>query len=61
MQDFKLEVFFSQWEFKARHHITASDVQSMSVKELLNLGSPEDNRNFYESWLGYSAESSSMR
>jgi len=53
MRDFRLEVFFSQWEFKARHHMTASDVQSMSIQELLTLGSPEDNRNFHESWLGY--------
>ncbi len=37
MRDFALETFFSKWEFSARHHMTASDAQSMSIAELMTL------------------------
>ena len=38
-----LETYFSTWEFNARHHMTASDAQSMSVATLLDLaGLPQD-------------------
>lgn len=37
MRNFALETYFSRWEFSAKHHMTASDAQSMSVKELLDL------------------------
>ncbi|MFN8607304.1 MAG: aminotransferase class I/II-fold pyridoxal phosphate-dependent enzyme [Vulcanimicrobiota bacterium] len=36
LPEFRLEKFFSQWEFAARHHLTASDAQSCSVGELLD-------------------------
>jgi hypothetical protein len=29
LRPFELEVFFSKWEFTARHHLCASDMQSM--------------------------------
>jgi len=41
MQNFKLETFFSKWEFTAKHHMTASDAQSMTVAELLELAGKE--------------------
>ncbi len=50
---FKLEALFSKWEFKARHHLTASDAESMSMAELLALGRPEDRAAFENLWLGY--------
>lgn len=53
MRDFGLEVFFSEWEFTARHHMTASDVESMSVPELLLLATPEDREAYENLWLGY--------
>lgn len=53
MRDFALEVHFSRWEFAARHHMTASDAQSMSLAELLALGSPEDRARFEALHLGY--------
>lgn len=53
MRDFELEVFFSKWEFSAEHHMTASDVESLSVKSLLALASDEDRARFEELWLGY--------
>lgn len=37
MRNFALETFFSKWEFSAKHHMTASDAQSMSIAELLEL------------------------
>ncbi len=53
MRDFGLEVFFSEWEFKARHHMTASDIESMSLSDLLALAAPEDREAFDSLWLGY--------
>jgi len=43
MRNFALETFFSTWEFSARFHMTASDAQSLSVGELLDLaGLPQN-------------------
>ncbi|MBT6030963.1 MAG: aminotransferase class I/II-fold pyridoxal phosphate-dependent enzyme [Kordiimonadaceae bacterium] len=53
MRDFELEVFFSEWEFKAKYHLTASDMQSMPLKELLAMASDEDRAAFDNLWLGY--------
>jgi aspartate/methionine/tyrosine aminotransferase len=35
LPDFRLEVYLGKWEFAARHHLTASDAQTMSVAEVL--------------------------
>lgn len=53
LPDFQLEVFFSRWEFAARHVLTASDAQSMSLGELLALGTDEDRAAFERITLGY--------
>jgi aspartate/methionine/tyrosine aminotransferase len=53
MRDFALEVHFSKWEFAAKHHLTASDAQSLSINELLALASPEDRARFMNLHLGY--------
>ncbi len=52
-RDFQLEIYFSKWEFAARYHLTASDAQSMSLRELLAHGSPADRERFQELHLGY--------
>jgi len=52
-RDFVLETFFSKWEFAARHHLTASDAQSMTLSELLALATPEAREDFDRLWLGY--------
>lgn len=52
---FKLETWFSKWEFSARHHLTASDAQSLTLAELLALASPADRLAFEEAWLGYTS------
>lgn len=53
MRDFELERYFSNWEFSARYHLTASDIESMSISELLALASDEDRDAFDSQWLGY--------
>jgi len=37
LPDFRLETWFSRWEFAAAHSFTASDAQTMSVADLLGL------------------------
>ena len=53
MRDFVLETYFSKWEFKAKHHMTASDSQSMSLPDLLAMGTAEDVDAYNNLWLGY--------
>ena len=53
MRDFALEVYFSQWEFKAKYNMTGSDAQSMSLAELLDMANPEEREAFENQWLGY--------
>jgi aspartate/methionine/tyrosine aminotransferase len=35
LPDFRLEVYLGKWEFAAKHHLTASDAQTLSVAEAL--------------------------
>ena len=53
LQDFRLETYFSKWEFAARYHLTASDAQSMTLSELLAMADPADREAFDRLWLGY--------
>jgi len=53
MRHFELEKYFSRWEFKAKHHMTASDTESMSLKDLLALGTEQQQADFQNLWLGY--------
>jgi aspartate/methionine/tyrosine aminotransferase len=53
LPDFKLETYLSKWEFSARYHMTASDMESMSIAELLALATPEDRAAFEPLRLGY--------
>ena len=53
LPDFRLETHFSRWEFKAKHHMTASDAESVSMRELLAMASPEERDAFDGLWLGY--------
>lgn len=53
LPDFRLETHFSKWEFKARYHLTASDAESMSMRELLAMATPEEREEFEGLWLGY--------
>ena len=52
IEEFKLERFFSKYEFKAPYLLCSSDPESFSIEELLNLesGALEKLKN---QWLGY--------
>ena len=50
---FRLEAYMARWEFSARHHLTASDAESFSLPELLEIASPADRLAFEQQWLGY--------
>lgn len=50
---FALETYFARWEFSARYHLTASDAQTLTVRELLALGSEQDRAAFEDLPLGY--------
>lgn len=53
LPDFRLETHFSKWEFKAKHHLTASDAASIALPDLLAMASDEDRHAFETMWLGY--------
>ncbi|MBX3171346.1 MAG: aminotransferase class I/II-fold pyridoxal phosphate-dependent enzyme [Candidatus Eremiobacteraeota bacterium] len=36
LPEFRLERFFSEWEFQARYHLTASDAESCPIGEILD-------------------------
>ncbi|MEO9875529.1 MAG: pyridoxal phosphate-dependent aminotransferase [Anderseniella sp.] len=53
LPDFKLETHFSKWEFQAKYHMTASDAESISMRDLLAMATPEERDEFENLWLGY--------
>jgi aspartate/methionine/tyrosine aminotransferase len=53
LRPFALEVFFSKWEFTARYHLCASDMQSMTLSELLDMADATDRAAWDHLYLGY--------
>ena len=53
LPEFKLERYFGQWEFRARHLLSPSDCESISVVELLALADEDGQRRWRELRLGY--------
>ncbi|WOC15286.1 aminotransferase class I/II-fold pyridoxal phosphate-dependent enzyme [Pseudochrobactrum sp. MP213Fo] len=53
LPDFNLETYLSKWEFTAKYHMTASDAESMSLADLLQLGTDKQRDDFHNLWLGY--------
>jgi hypothetical protein len=53
LPDFRLETYFSRWEFAARYHLTASDAQTMSLTELLDLADDDGRARWESLHLGY--------
>lgn len=53
LPDFRLETYLGKWEFACRYHMTASDMQTLSLKELLALATPEDRALWEELPLHY--------
>ena len=53
LRPFALEVFFSKWEFTARYHLCASDMQSMTLSDLLAMADAADRSAWDRLYLGY--------
>ncbi len=53
LPDFRLEVYMGEWEFAARHHLTASDAQTLTIGELLALAGEEQREAFENLPLSY--------
>jgi aspartate/methionine/tyrosine aminotransferase len=53
LRTFRLEEYLGEWEFKVRHHLTASDAQSITVEELLALGTDADREGLMKLPLSY--------
>ena len=53
LRTFRLEEYLGEWEFKARHHLTASDAESMTIEELLALGTDAEREGFAKLPLSY--------
>ncbi|OLF11290.1 aminotransferase [Actinophytocola xanthii] len=51
---FRLEEYFSRWEFVAPYHLTASDAETVSMAELLAMAGEEDRARWETLRLGYS-------
>jgi aspartate/methionine/tyrosine aminotransferase len=53
LPDFRLETYFSKWEFKARYNLCASDMESIGIAELVSYANADDRRAWDELRLGY--------
>lgn len=53
LPDFAIEVTMSRWEFSARHNLTASDAESMSIDELLALAGSDSRQALLDLELAY--------
>lgn len=53
ISDFALERYFARWEFAVRHVLCASDVESVSLDELLALADDDARARWSELRLGY--------
>jgi aspartate/methionine/tyrosine aminotransferase len=53
LPDFRLETYFSRWEFTARHHLCASDAQTLRMSELLALAGDAERERWDALSLGY--------
>ena len=53
LPEFRLESYFGVWEFKARHHLTASDAETLSVAHLLTIADAADRARWDDLRLSY--------
>ncbi|MEM9209562.1 MAG: aminotransferase class I/II-fold pyridoxal phosphate-dependent enzyme [Pseudomonadota bacterium] len=53
LPEFALESYFSKWEFTARYHMCASDMESLAVPELLAFAGDDDRQRWDSLRLGY--------
>jgi aspartate/methionine/tyrosine aminotransferase len=50
---FRLEEYLGVWEFSAKHHLTASDAETLTIRELLALADPGERERFENLPLSY--------
>ena len=53
LPDFRLEVYLGRFEFTARHHLTASDAETLTISELLAMASDVERAAFERLPLSY--------
>jgi hypothetical protein len=53
LPEFRLEAYFGIWEFNARHHLTASDAETLAQADLLAMAGDEDRAGWKNLRLGY--------
>jgi aspartate/methionine/tyrosine aminotransferase len=53
LPEFRLETYFTAWEFTARHHMCASDAQTLRMSELLALAGDAERERWDTLSLGY--------
>jgi len=53
LRTFRLEEYLGEWEFSARYYLTASDAESVTLAELLAMGTEEDRAGFMAMPLSY--------
>lgn len=53
LPDFRLETYFSRWEFTARYNMAASDCETMKLGDLLKLADDTDREAWEQMTLGY--------
>jgi aspartate/methionine/tyrosine aminotransferase len=61
LPEFKLESYLGKWEFSAPYNLSASDVQTMRLADLLKLADDEDVAAWEELALGYTETLGSPR
>jgi aspartate/methionine/tyrosine aminotransferase len=50
---FRLEEYLGVWEFSAKHHLTASDAETLTIEELLAFAGPDERARFERLPLSY--------
>jgi aspartate/methionine/tyrosine aminotransferase len=53
LPEFRLGTYFARWEAASTHHLTASDAETLTVGELLDLGGEHARERFEQLALGY--------
>ena len=61
LPDFQLETYFSRWEFNTKYNMCASDIESVSLRELLLLSSKEDKKLWDNLDFGYTETYGSLK
>jgi aspartate/methionine/tyrosine aminotransferase len=53
LPEFRLETYLGRWEFEARYHMTASDAQTLTIRDLLALAGPDTLERLLDMPLSY--------